>query len=133
MPVQRISQGFKDISASFQISPLTSDLIATKNETAIARSVRNLIMTIPGERPFAPVLGSNVTALLFENFDLLTASAIQSEIENTLENYEPRVKLSEVNVEPNFDAHEFHVTLQYFIVGLDVPQQELTFALLPTR
>ena len=56
-----------------------------------------------------------------------------AEIENTLENYEPRVKLSEVNVEPNFDAHEFHVTLQYFIVGLDVPQQELTFALLPTR
>ena len=128
MPVQRISQGFKDISASFKISPLTSDLIATKNETAIARSVRNLIMTIPGEGPLAPVLGSNVTALLFENFDLLTASAIQSEIENTLENYEPRVKLSEVNVEPNFD-----VTVEYFIDGLDVQQQELTFAVLPTR
>ena len=133
MPVQLVSQGFKDISATFQSNPLNSDLIALKNENAIARSVRNLVMTIPGERPFAPALGSNINNLLFENFDDLTASAIKSEIENTLENYEPRIKLEDVSVKPEFDMNEFHVTLNYIIVGMDVPQQELTFALLPTR
>ena len=71
--------------------------------------------------------------LLFEKFDDLTASAIKSEIENTLENYEPRIKLEDVSVKPEFDMNEFHVTLNYIIVGMDVPQQELTFALLPTR
>ncbi len=133
MPVQQVSPGFKDISATFQINPINSDLIALKNENAIARSVRNLILTIPGERPFAPVLGSNVNNLLFENFDELTASAIRSEIETTLNNYEPRVEINTVTVKPNFELHEFHVTIQYFIVGMDVPEQELTFALLPTR
>ena len=133
MPVQQVSPGFKDISATIQINPINSDLIALKNENAIARSVRNLILTIPGERPFAPVLGSNVNNLLFENFDELTASAIRSEIETTLNNYEPRVEINTVTVKPNFELHEFHVTIQYFIVGMDVPEQELTFALLPTR
>ena len=51
----------------------------------------------------------------------------------TLVNYEPRVELESVKVKPNYEAHEFHVTLNYIIVGMDVPQQELTFALLPTR
>ena len=67
MPVQRVSQSFKDISATFQINPLNRDLIGLKNGNAIARSIRNLIMTVPGERPFNPVLGSQVTSLLFEN------------------------------------------------------------------
>ena len=133
MPAQQISQGFRDISATFQSNPLNGDLIALKNENAIARSVRNLVMTIPGERPFAPALGSNINNLLFENFDELTAEAIKSEIKQTLVNYEPRVELESVKVKPNYEAHEFHVTLNYIIFGMDVPQQELTFALLPTR
>ena len=77
MPVQRVSKQFKDISASFQINPLNRDLIQLKNANAIARSIRNLIMTVPGERPFNPVLGSQVTSLLFENLDKLTASSIK--------------------------------------------------------
>ena len=96
MPVQRVSQGFKDISATFQVNPINYDLIALRNENAIARSVRNLVLTLPGERPFAPVLGSNVSNLLFENFDELTASAIKSEIRTTLDNYEPRIELNSV-------------------------------------
>ena len=77
MPVERVSKGFKDISASFQVNPLTYDLIAIKNETAIARSVRNLVLTAQGERFFNPILGSKVSRLLFENVDEITASAIQ--------------------------------------------------------
>ena len=133
MPVQRLSKGFKDLSASFQSSPLSNDLITLKNESAIARSVRNLVLTIQGERPFQPVLGTGVSRLLFENMDKLTASAIRSEIRTTIENYEPRVEINEILVEPDFEGNAFHVTLQYFIIGIDVPEQELTFALAPTR
>lgn len=133
MPVQRISKGFLDLSASFQENPLTNDLIALKNENAIARSVRNLVLTIQGERPFQPVLGTGVSKLLFENMDKLTASAIRSEIRATIENFEPRVEINEILVEPDFEGNAFNVTLQYFIIGIDVPEQELTFALEPSR
>ena len=133
MPVQRISKGFKDLSASFQTNPLSNDLIALKNESAIARSVRNLVLTAQVERPFQPVLGTGVSRLLFENMDKLTASAIRSELRTTIENYEPRVEINEIIVEPNPEGNAMDVTLQYFIIGIDVPEQELTFALEPTR
>ena len=133
MPVQRFSKGFRDLSASFQTNPLSNDLIALKNESSIARSVRNLVLTIQGERPFQPVLGTGVNNLLFDNMDKLTASAIRSELRTTIENYEPRVEINEIIVEPDFERNAFHVTLQYFIIGMDVPEQELTFALAPTR
>ena len=133
MPVERLSRGFKDLSASFQTNPLSNDLIALKNESAIARSVRNLVLTGQGERPFQPVLGTGVNALLFENMDKLTASAIRSELRTTIENYEPRVEINEIIVEADFERNAFDVTLQYFIIGMDVPEQELTFALEPTR
>lgn len=133
MPVERLSRGFKDLSASFQTSPLNNDLISLKNESAIARSVRNLVLTGRGERPFQPILGTGVSRLLFENMDKLTASAIRSELRTTIENYEPRVEINEILVEPDFEGNAFHVTLQYFIIGIDVPEQELTFALEPTR
>ena len=133
MPVQRRSQGFLDISASLQNNPLSNDLIGLKNENAIARSVRNLILTTQGERPFQPVLGSNVNNLLFDNMDKLTAAALKDEIRNTIENYEPRVEIEEIIVDPNFENNEFNVTIQYYIVGIDVPEQELSFVLESTR
>ena len=133
MPVQRLSKGFNDLSASFQTNPLSNDLIALKNESAIARSVRNLVLTGQGERPFQPVLGTGVSRLLFENMDKLTASAIRSEVRTTIENYEPRVEINEIIVEPDYEGNAMNVTLQYFIIGMDVPEQELTFALAPTR
>jgi phage baseplate assembly protein W len=133
VPVQRRSQGFLDISASWQNNPLSNDLIGLKNENAIARSVRNLILTTQGERPFQPVLGSNVNNLLFDNMDKLTAAALKDEIRNTIENYEPRVEIEDIIVDPNFENNEFNVTVQYYIVGIDVPEQELSFVLESTR
>ena len=133
MPVERISKGFRDVSATFQINPINDDLIALKNENAIARSVRNLILTVPGEKPFQPAIGSRVTEMLFENMDKVTANAIRSEIKNTLNNFEPRISLKEVLVEPDFDNNEYNVTINYIIVGIDVDTQQLTFALVPTR
>jgi phage baseplate assembly protein W len=133
VPVQRISKEFKDVSATFKLNPINLDLITLSNENAIARSIRNLIFTIPGEKPFEPLIGSNVTNLLFENMDSLTASSIQTEIENTINNFEPRVQLVQVKVTPNFDNNEFNCYIRYNIVGIDVPQQQLSFALQPTR
>lgn len=133
MPTERISKGFKDISMSFQINPVNDDLIAVKNETAIARSLRNLIFTQPGERFFNQNLGSKVSRTLFENMDDLTAVVLKDEIENTINNYEPRVDLIGVDVNPDYDNNEFNVTIRYYIVGIDVLPQQLTFALQPTR
>ena len=87
MPVERVSKGFKDISSSFQVNPLNEDLIAIKNETAIARSIRNLILTYTGERFFNPILGSQVGRLLFENINELTATTVEDEITTTIENF----------------------------------------------
>ena len=133
MPVERVSKGFKDISATFQVSALNNDLIGLKNENAIARSVRNLVLTLPGEKPFNEDIGSNVSNSVFENMDNFTASIIKQEIEVTINNYEPRVNLLEVDVVPNFDNNEFNVTIRYLIVGIDALPQQLTFALQQTR
>jgi phage baseplate assembly protein W len=133
MPSERISKAFKDISLSFQVNPLNYDLIAIKNETAIARSIRNLVLTQPGERFFNQNLGSKVNQSLFENIDDISASILRDEIRNTIENYEPRVDLIDVVVTPNYDDYEFSVNVSYYIVGVDVLPQQLTFALQPTR
>jgi phage baseplate assembly protein W len=133
MPLERVSQGFKDISMSFQVNPLNYDLIGLKNESAIARSVRNLVFTQPGEKFFNQNLGSRVSRSLFENIDEISASIIRDEIENTINNYEPRVELIDVIVSPNYDQNEFNVTIQYRIIGIDVLPQQLSFALQPTR
>jgi phage baseplate assembly protein W len=133
MPLERISKGFLDISSSFQVNPLNFDLISIKNETAIARSVRNLVLTTPGEKFFNENLGSRISQSLFENIDEISASIIKDEIINTIENYEPRVELIEVFVSPDYDNYTFNVTIQYIIVGIDVLPQQLTFALEQTR
>ena len=133
MPIERISRGFKDLSMSFQVNPINSDLIATKNETAIARSVRNLVTTRPGERFFNPNLGSKVYETLFDNMDEISASIIQDEIRDTIDNYEPRVELIEVIVDPDYDNNAFDVVIKYNIIGIDALPQQLAFALQPTR
>lgn len=133
MPAERVSQSFKDISMSFQINPLNEDLIALKNEVAISRAIRNIVFTIPGEKPFAPNFGSNATAMLFENIDSLTAVSIKDEIEDSIRKYEPRVSLTNVEVIPNYDENSYDAIITYRIVGIDVPSQQLEFVLQPTR
>jgi phage baseplate assembly protein W len=133
MPVERVSKGFKDLSMTFQVNPVNYDLIGLKNETAISRSIRNLVFTLPGEKFFNPNLGSRVSRQLFENMDAVSASIIEDEIRDTINKYEPRVRLVNVEVSPNYDENEFNVTITYRIVGIDVLPQQLTFALQPTR
>lgn len=135
MPLQRVSKGFKDISMSFQLNPLTKDAIVIKDRTAIARSIRNLVLTERGERFFNQNLGTRVNRLLFENLDNITASAVRDEIINVIKEYEPRVELKQdkVRVTPNYDTGELDIELQYDIVGIEIPTQQLSFVLEPVR
>ena len=133
MPLERVSPGFKDVSMSFKVNPLNFDLIGLKNENAIARSVRNIVFTLPGEKFFDENFGSRISASLFENIDDITANVISDEITQSIERYEPRVDLINVEVFPNFDNNAFDVLIIYDIIGADAPPQELQFALQSTR
>jgi phage baseplate assembly protein W len=133
MPVERISQSFKDISASFKVNPLTYDLVTISNETAISRSIRNLVFTLKGERFFQSNLGCNISRSLFETISDLTSSSLKTDIETTINNYEPRVSLVNVDVTPNYEEYSYNVTIRYNIVGIDASPQQLSFALQPTR
>ena len=133
MPLERVSQGFKDISMSFQSNPLTKDLIALKNENAIARSVKNIVFTNPGEKFFNPRFGSRITNSLFENADDLTAIEIQTQIEESIERNEPRVRLTSVKAFANIDGNAFDVVITYAIIGADLQPTQLEFVLQPPR
>ena len=133
MAINRTSRAFKDISLSFTPHPVTKDLTILKNENSIKRSVRNLVQTIPTERFFNSAIGSEVRNSLFDFVDFGTASVIQDQILNTIENFEPRVDDVSVEVEPRPDTNEFEVTVFFTIVGQETPVQEFTFILEATR
>ena len=133
MPLERVSQGFKDISMTFQSNPLNDDLIALKNENAIARSIRNIVFTLPGEKFFDESFGSRITESLFDNIDDITATIIVDEIRESIETYEDRVQLIDVLADPNFENNGFDVTITYEIIGRNVPAQELQFVLQSSR
>jgi len=133
MAVTRVSRAFKDISLSFEPHPVTKDLPILRNESAIRRSVRNLVETIPTERFFNPLLGSNVRSSLFDFVDYGTASVIQDQIRVTVENFEPRVANLRVEVNPQPDTNTFEVTVIFDVIGQDFPAQEFTFLLEATR
>ena len=133
MPIQRISRSYKDISLSFDPHPVTKDLPILKNERAVTRSIRNLVETIPTERFFNSLLGSEVRSSLFEFVDYGTASVIQSQIQTTIDNYEPRADNVIVEVDPKPDNNSFEVTVTFDIIGQDTPTQQFTFLLEATR
>ena len=133
MANQRISRAFKDISLSFGPHPVTKDLQILKNENAIRRSVRNIVETIPTERFFNSLLGSDVRSSLFEFVDYGTASTIQDQIEVAVTNFEERVENLVVDVEPRPDENTFNVTVTFDIIGQEFPTQEYSFLLEATR
>ena len=133
MPLERVSQGFKDLSMSFQVNPLTNDLIALGNATAISRSIRNIVFTLPGEKFFNPDFGTGLNRILFENMDEISASDLRDQIASSIVNFEPRVTLLDVSTEPLYDQNAFNVIISYKIIGADLPAQEVEFILQPTR
>ena len=133
MAIQRKSRAFKDISLSFSPHPVTKDLPVLLNERAIVRSVRNLVETIPTERFFNSLLGTDIRDSLFENFHQSTVTEIEDQIRETIRNFEPRVGEIGVEVEARPDSNELEVKVLFEINGLDTPTQSFTFLLEPTR
>ena len=133
MANKRVSRAFKDISLSFEPHPVTKDLPILKNERAIARSVRNIVETIPTEKFFNPDFGSDVYKSLFDFVDFGTSSIIQDQIKTSVKNFEPRVDNVRVEVDPQPDLNQFEVTVIYDIVGQEFPTQEYSFILEATR
>ena len=133
MAVQRKSRGFKDISLSFSPHPVTKDLPILTNERAIVRSVRNLVETIPTERFFNSLIGTDIRDMLFDNFTSSTVMVIEDQIRNTIRNFEPRVGNIGVEVDAIMDSNALNVKVLFDINGLDVPPQNFSFILEPTR
>ena len=133
MAITRISRSFKDISLSFEPHPVTKDLPIIKNERAITRSVRNIVETIPTEKFFNPLFGSDVYRSLFDFVDFGTASIIQEQIKTSLKNFERRINNVKVEVEPHPDDNDFEITVIFDIIGQEFPTQEFSFILEATR
>jgi len=135
MPVirQRQSKAFKDISLSFKRHPVTNDILALTNEDAIKRSVRNLVETVNEERFFNSLIGSHVKESLFEIPDNNLRATLKSQIENSILNFEPRVKLTNVIINHPNDTNDLEVTVAYDIIGQEATPQEIKFILQPTR
>lgn len=133
MALQRVSKGFRDVSMTFKRNPLTNDIISIKNETAISRSLRNIVYTIPGEMPFNPEFGTNISKSLFDNMDRISAITLEDQIKFSIRKFEPRVDLIRVRVDPIFANNEYNVNIIYEIIGVDVPEQSLTFVLQSNR
>lgn len=127
------SQAFKDISLSFDRHPVTNDVTVLKNESAIIRSVRNIVETIPNEKFFNLSFGSDVRKSLFDLVDYSTALLIQDQIKDSILRHEPRVNNLIVSVRPDPDRNEFEATVNFNIIGLNIPPQEFTFLLEATR
>ena len=133
MPTQRVSRAFKDISFAFDPHPVTKDLPVLTNERAIVRSVRNLVETIPTERFFNSLVGTDIRKSLFGFVDFATATIIEDQIRNTIEYVEDRVENVRIDVDPQPDQNAFDVTVYFDIVGQDFPPQAFSFILEATR
>ena len=133
MATQRKSRAFKDISLSFSPHPVTKDLPVLTNERAIVRSVRNLVETIPTERFFNSLIGTDIRDSLFENFTAVTPTIIEDQVRNTIRNFEPRVGEIGIEVDALPDSNRLEVKVLFDIIGLQVPTQSFTFILEPTR
>ena len=127
------SRAFKDINLSFKRHPVTNDVLTVSNEDAIKRSVKNIVFTILGEKPFLPLFGSVINQSLFDLNTNLNEIRISDEIKQSLLNYEPRIDNTEVTVSVYPDSNELNCTIQYDIVGLSAPTQEVDVLLFPAR
>jgi phage baseplate assembly protein W len=133
MSATRISRKFKDISLSFDMHPVTKDILVLTNENAIKRSIRNIIQTVPSEKFFNSTFGSDVKTTLFEFIDFGTASLLQKQVEIAINNYESRVNKVKVEVDPRPDDNAFEINVFFDIIGQDFPSQTFNYILEATR
>jgi len=124
-----ISKKFVDINPNFNAHPISGDVPIIKNEDAIKQSVKNIVLTIRGEKPFRPFFGSSVSTSLFENFGLSEIDTITTNIEDALSAYEPRIRVTDIDVLDDVDANALEFTINYTIVGIPLNPQSLNLVL----
>ena len=127
------SKAFKDINLSFKRHPVTNDVVIIRDEDAIKRSVKNIVFTILGEKPFQPRFGSVVSQSLFDLSTNLNEIRVTDEIKTALALYEPRIGNVEVTVRVIPDTNEMNATVQYSIIGIPAPAQKVDVLLFPAR
>jgi hypothetical protein len=116
-----LSKIYSDIDFTFTKKPVVGDVALSYDAQAVIRSIRNILLTRHYEKPFNPDFGSNIDALLFEMVSPLTSTALEREIRTTIENYEPRARLSEVIVNPQPDNNAYSVSLSFYIENATLP------------
>ena len=127
------SRTFKDINLSFKRHPVTNDVLTISDEDAIKKSVKNIVFTILGEKPFQPNFGSVINNSLFELSTSLSEVRVSDEIKQSLLNFEPRIDNTRVTVSIYPDSNELNCAVQYDIVGIPAPTQEVDVLLFPAR
>ena len=111
------TRNFKDLDLNFAIHPIRKDINIHRAEYAVINSVKNLILTNHFERPFQPEVGSNIRRLLFENIDVILAAQIEREIEETINNFEPRVEVSSITAIPTVNENGYKIILEFFVIN----------------
>ena len=130
---EKNTRQYTDLDLFFSKKISDSDISKVTDIQAVKRSVRNLILLNHYEKPFHPEIGSGVRDILFEPMTAITAIILNRKIEDTINNFEPRVKLLKTKVSPNFETLEFDVVISYEIIGIEAQPQQLSFALEPAR
>lgn len=116
-----LSKIYSDIDFTFTKKPVIGDVALSYDAQAVIRSIRNILLTRHYEKPFNPDFGSNLDAILFENFSSLTSSMLENEIRNVVANYEPRANINDVQVSPNTDMNTYSVYLSFYIENATLP------------
>ena len=117
----RSAKIYRDLDLDFQKNTATSDIQKLSDVEAVKRSVRNLINTNHYERPFHPEIGSNLRAMLFENMTPQMNALISRQIEELIQNYEPRARLVQARTIPLFDRNAYAVTINFQVVNSPEP------------
>ena len=126
-------QTFKDLSVTFKKHPVTDDLVTVKDKSAIIQSITGLLLTKKGERPFQPELGCDLQTVLFEPLDYASAAMIKSEVLSTLNQYEPRISVVDIECNPDYNNNGYNVELIFKRLGRDDAPVAVDFFLERTR
>lgn len=124
---------FKDLNITFKKHPVTNDVVVSKDASAIKQAIVNLLLTNKGERLMNPTYGSDIRSYLFEPMDFGTANQIKNNIRDTIETFEPRIRVLQISATPNFDDNGFDITMTYNVIGTDTPPVTVDFFLSRTR
>ena len=115
-----IVKKWSDFDLDFSAHPNTGALSMKKDEDAVVRSIRHLLLTNHYEKPFHPEIGSNLVRQLFEPMTLQTTLNIKQSVLEAINNYEPRVQVNEIVVEPRETENGYVVFLRFFIINEEV-------------